>query len=117
MESYLEARGRAVTDMKYSLMTRVVYRETQAQLDGYLQANDMDGAALRERGLIIGTAGEVVDQLGALVEAGVERFMLQWMDLDDIENLGIAGAGCAAAFLIALQLEQEVANWAGFLLT
>ena len=87
MESYLEAQGRAVADMKYSLMTRVVYRETQAQLDGYLQASDMDGAALRERGLIIGTAGEVVDQLGALVEAGVERFMLQWLDLDDIENL------------------------------
>ena len=47
----------------------------------------MDAGELKERGLIVGTAQEVVDQLSALVEAGVERFMLQWMEQDDIENL------------------------------
>ena len=68
-------------------MTRVIYRQTQAQLDSYLHENDMDADDLRERGLIVGTASQVVDQLSALVEAGVERFMLQWMELDDMENL------------------------------
>ena len=87
MEQYLGEQGRATGDMKFSLMTRVIYRRTQAQLDSFLQANDMDADALHQRGLIIGTASQVVDQLGALVEAGVERFMLQWMELDDMGNL------------------------------
>ena len=87
MEQYLKAQGRQIDDMKFSLMTRVIYRRTQAQLDSFLQANDMDADALRDRGLIIGTASQVADQLGALVEAGVDRFMLQWMELDDMGNL------------------------------
>ncbi len=87
METYLGAQGRAAEAIKYSLMTRVIYRSTQAQLDSFLAAQGLDAASLKDRGLIVGTAAEVVDQLGALVEAGVERFMLQWIELDDIENL------------------------------
>ena len=49
--------------------------------------------------MIIGTAAEVIDQLSERVEAGIERFMLQWMELDDMEKSAIAGAGCAAAIL------------------
>jgi hypothetical protein len=29
----------------------------------------------------------LVDQLGAFAEAGVQRIMLQWLDLDDMEGL------------------------------
>jgi alkanesulfonate monooxygenase SsuD/methylene tetrahydromethanopterin reductase-like flavin-dependent oxidoreductase (luciferase family) len=38
-------------------------------------------------GLIVGTAPAVIDQIGAFVEAGAQRFMLQWIDLDDIDGL------------------------------
>jgi alkanesulfonate monooxygenase SsuD/methylene tetrahydromethanopterin reductase-like flavin-dependent oxidoreductase (luciferase family) len=37
--------------------------------------------------LIVGTAPAVIDQIGAFVEAGAQRFMLQWIDLDDIDGL------------------------------
>ena len=84
---YLVAEGRAADDMKYSLMTRVIYRPTQAQLDSVLHANGITDDTLREGKMIIGTANEVIDQISARVEAGVERFMLQWMELDDMENL------------------------------
>ena len=47
----------------------------------------MDADDLRSKGLIVGTAQEVIDQVAALVEAGVERFMLQWVELDDLANL------------------------------
>ena len=46
MEQYLGEQGRATGDMKFSLMTRVIYRRTQAQLDSFLQANDMDSGRL-----------------------------------------------------------------------
>jgi hypothetical protein len=29
----------------------------------------------------------VIDQIGAYVDAGVERFMLQWLQLDDMDRL------------------------------
>lgn len=38
-------------------------------------------------GMVIGTPSEIVDQLGKLAEAGVQRVMLQWLGLDDIERL------------------------------
>ena len=87
LAEYLEAGGRAVDDIKYSLMTQVIYRPTQALLEAHLHDQAMDAGELKERGLIVGTAQEVVDQLSALAEAGVERVMLQWMEQDDIKNL------------------------------
>lgn len=87
MAEYLARQGRAADKIKYSLMTRLIYRPTGAQLDAFLHEQGMDAADLRERGLIVGTANDVVDQLGAWVEAGIDRFMLQWIELDDIENL------------------------------
>ncbi|HSG26008.1 MAG TPA: LLM class F420-dependent oxidoreductase [Anaerolineales bacterium] len=38
-------------------------------------------------GMAVGTANQVVEQLGHLAEAGVQRVMLQWLDLDDMERL------------------------------
>ena len=87
LAEYLKAEGRVADDMKYSLMTRVIYRPTQPQLDSVLHANGITDDTLREGKMIIGTAAEVIDQISARVEAGAERIMLQWMELDDMENL------------------------------
>jgi alkanesulfonate monooxygenase SsuD/methylene tetrahydromethanopterin reductase-like flavin-dependent oxidoreductase (luciferase family) len=45
------------------------------------------GERLRARGLIVGTPPEIVEQLGSLAEAGVQRVMLQWLEVDDIDSL------------------------------
>ncbi len=87
LAGYLEEQGRPVDDIKYSMMTRVIYAPTQEKLNALLSDQEQDADALRERGVIVGTGQEVVDQLSALVEAGLERFMLQWMDLDDIDRM------------------------------
>lgn len=87
LAGYLEEQGRPVNDLKYSIMTRIIYRPTQSALDAFLHDNNMDADALKERGLIVGTGQEVIDQMGALVEAGIERFMLQWIEQDDIDNM------------------------------
>jgi len=87
LAGYLEEQGRPADDIKYSMMTRVIYQPTQEKLDAYIKDNDIDADGLRERGVIIGTAQEVIDQMSALVEAGLERFMLQWLDLDDLDNM------------------------------
>jgi len=84
---YLSAEGRAVDDIKYSLMTRVIYRRTQAQLDAFLHESGLSNETLLDGKMIVGTAAEVVDQIGARADAGVERIMLRWLELDDTKNL------------------------------
>ena len=42
---------------------------------------------LRQRGLVIGTAAEIVEQCQQIAGAGIQRVMLQWLDLDDIAGL------------------------------
>jgi hypothetical protein len=37
--------------------------------------------------MIVGGPAEVKEQLGQLAAAGVQRVMLQWMDLDNIVGL------------------------------
>jgi hypothetical protein len=42
---------------------------------------------LLERGMIIGTSPQIQEQIEHLAEAGVQRVMLQWLDLDDLAGL------------------------------
>ena len=53
---------------------------------------------LRQRGLIVGTAPQMVDQLGKLEEVGLQRVMLQWLDLDDIDGLEVMAQGILSHF-------------------
>jgi hypothetical protein len=46
---------------------------------------------LAERGLVVGTANQVLDQLGKLTDVGVQRVMLQWLALEDINRLEALG--------------------------
>ena len=37
--------------------------------------------------MVVGTGGQIREQLGAWAEVGVQRIMLQWLDLDDLDGL------------------------------
>ncbi|MCA9955766.1 MAG: hypothetical protein KC434_13650, partial [Anaerolineales bacterium] len=63
----------------------------QADFAAKMAPRTLSAAELRQRGIAVGTANEVVDQLGAFAEAGVQRIMLQWMDLDDMAGLEALG--------------------------
>jgi F420-dependent oxidoreductase-like protein len=45
--------------------------------------------ALRERGWLVGTPDEVAGQLDVWSAVGVQRVMLQWYNLDDLEGLAL----------------------------
>jgi alkanesulfonate monooxygenase SsuD/methylene tetrahydromethanopterin reductase-like flavin-dependent oxidoreductase (luciferase family) len=81
----LAEQGRQSGDVKRSLMTRVFYGRNDAELQTLLGTNT--AADLIARGLIVGTANQITDQIGAWVDAGIERFMLQWIELDDIDRM------------------------------
>jgi alkanesulfonate monooxygenase len=54
-------------------------------------SSSLSVAEIRERGLVVGTPDEIVARLGAWAEAGVQRIMLQWLDLDDLDGLETLG--------------------------
>lgn len=85
LTALLEEAGRDPGQVRRSLMTNIVFgrddAEVKAKLDG------RDAADLQGRGVVVGTAHAVQDQLAAIEEAGAQRVMLQWLDLDDLDRL------------------------------
>lgn len=81
----LTARGRDPSDVHRSLMTGVVFGRTDAEVQTRLRGRRPED--LLARGVVIGTSAAVVEQLGRLAEAGVQRVMLQWLEIDDLDGL------------------------------
>lgn len=87
LDGLLEANGRQPQAVRRSMMTGLIYAQNEASLATQLAERQRTAVELRERGLVVGTANEVVEQLGALDQAGLQRIMLQWLDLDDLAGL------------------------------
>ncbi len=90
LDELLVANGRSPADVRRSLMTRVELGD-EATLRQRFSRSGLSLAELRARGLVLGTPTEIVDQLGRWAECGVQRIMLQWLHLDDIDGLETLG--------------------------
>jgi F420-dependent oxidoreductase-like protein len=93
LDDLLRKQGRDPGAVRRSLMTGLVFGRDEADLQRGLAARNQSVEALRERGVVAGVAAQVVEQLGALSRAGVQRAMLQWFDLDDIDGLEVFAKG------------------------
>jgi len=81
-----EAIGRDPQELVYSAALIAVAGADEAEFSRRAAAVGREPAELREHG-VAGTAGEVVDRLGALAADGVECVYLQIMDLADLDHL------------------------------
>lgn len=93
LDELLEAEGRQPDNVRRSLMTNVTFGRDDAEVQRKLEERGRTKAELREQGLIVGTAAEIVEQLGPYAEAGAYRVMLQWLDLDDLDGLEAMAKG------------------------
>jgi F420-dependent oxidoreductase-like protein len=87
LDELLRAAERSPERVRRTLMTRVVFGRTTAEIERKLGGEPRE--RLRARGVIVGTPPEIVEQLGPLAEAGVQRVMLQWLEVDDIGGLEV----------------------------
>lgn len=87
LDDLLQQAGRAPGSVHRSMMTGLFFGRDDAELAE--QLGDRDPSALRQRGVIVGTPAAVVDQLAALESVGLQRVMLQWLDLDDLDRLAV----------------------------
>ena len=87
MDVLLENEGRKKTSIKRSMMTGVRFGKTREEVERKIIGSDQSIEYLRGRGFLIGTGDEIKEQIMELENAGLQRIMLQWLDLEDIEGL------------------------------
>jgi F420-dependent oxidoreductase-like protein len=87
LDELLEENDRSVQDIRRSLMTGCVFGRDSAELTSKLAEEKHSAEELLQFGVALGTGNEIIDQLGRWAEAGVQRIMLQWLDLDDLDGL------------------------------
>lgn len=85
LDERLKEAGRKPEAVRRSMMTGIRFAQTQSALEAKMHGHTFDD--LRGRGMIVGVGQEIRPQLAELEHVGVQRVMLQWMDLDDLDGL------------------------------
>jgi len=101
LDRLLQHAGRQPAEVRRSLMTNCTFGKDENEVRQKVAERTYARFTMeefRQRGAIVGTANQIVDQLGVWAEAGVQRVMLQWLDLDDIDSLEAIASQVAPYF-------------------
>jgi F420-dependent oxidoreductase-like protein len=79
--------GREPGSVRRSMMTGCVFGKDDASLNRKIHFYGSSLEEIQQGGVVAGSASAVKEQLQALERAGLQRIMLQWRDLDDLESL------------------------------
>lgn len=81
----ISAEKRDPGKVRRSMMNGLVFAGTEKALQEKLQTRDLN--RLQSAGVVIGTPDQLAAQFDAFSEAGVQRLILQWLDLSDLKGL------------------------------
>jgi F420-dependent oxidoreductase-like protein len=90
LDVLVQQQGREPRQVRRSLMTGGVLGRDRAEVERKVEARTQGKRTaedLRQHGVIVGTPAEFREQLAILEQSGVQRVMLQWLDLDDLVGL------------------------------
>lgn len=88
LDSLLEQQGRKLGDVRRSLMTGCVFGRSEGKVRAASKLyGDTTLEELQKNGIIVGTGSQISEQLAQLAETGLDRVMLQWLDLDDLDGM------------------------------
>lgn len=93
LDEMLNAAGRDPGSVRRSMMTGCVFGKDEATLQQKIAARERSLAQLQQDAVVAGNLDQVKAQLHDLEQAGVQRVMLQWLDLDDLESLEVMAKG------------------------
>jgi F420-dependent oxidoreductase-like protein len=91
LDELVRAAGRQPGDVRRTMMTGVFLARDSAELERRLGGRSAD--TLRGRGALVGSPSEIRDQLAVLEAAGLQRVMLQWLQMDDFEGMQALARG------------------------
>jgi F420-dependent oxidoreductase-like protein len=87
IDDALRKESRDLTSVRRSMMTGCYFGHTDLALKQKLEARGRTLEEMHQRGMIAGSASVVREQLQKLEDVGLQRIMLQWLDLDDLAGL------------------------------
>jgi len=87
LDELLSAAGRKPESVRRSMMTSCVFGTDDAALTEKLSSRNRTVEELQARGAVAGNASQVKEQLSVLEAVGLQRIMLQWLELDDLAGL------------------------------
>jgi alkanesulfonate monooxygenase SsuD/methylene tetrahydromethanopterin reductase-like flavin-dependent oxidoreductase (luciferase family) len=87
LTALLEKQGRSAGDVRRTMMTGCVYSSSEKKLAERLESSGRKKEDLQSDGMIVGSGDDFTQQLKKLQDAGVQRVMLQWINLDDLDEL------------------------------
>lgn len=85
IDEALNKENRDSKSLKRSMMTGCIFGATESAIKEKLNGRSVE--EINQRGAIAGDASQVKDQLQKLEAVGLQRIMLQWLDLDDLAGL------------------------------
>jgi alkanesulfonate monooxygenase SsuD/methylene tetrahydromethanopterin reductase-like flavin-dependent oxidoreductase (luciferase family) len=85
-EMLVEA-GREPQSVRRSMMTGCVLGRDDATLNRKINFYGKTLEEIQQRGVVAGSSDAIKEQLETLEETGLQRIMLQWLDLDDLQSL------------------------------
>lgn len=87
LDDLLRQNGREPGEVKRSMMMPNLFARDDADMQAKLKQRDTTFEELRARGALVGTPSMFADQIAELEAAGLERIMIQWIDLEDLDGL------------------------------
>lgn len=87
LNKMLATAGRQPESVRRSMMTTCIFGKNESALKEKISARGRTLEELQQRGLIAGSASAVREQLDKLEQVGLQRIMLQWLDLDDLDGM------------------------------
>jgi F420-dependent oxidoreductase-like protein len=91
LDGLVKANGRDPKSVRRSMMTGCHFGTDAATIKRKI--GDRDPAQMRKDGVVVGGPDDVLAQLKEFEAAGVQRIMLQWLELDDLAGLEAMAKG------------------------
>ena len=87
LDEALKKEKRDLKSVRRSMMTGCMFAVNDSALQQKLDSRGRTLDQLHQQGIVAGSARAVKDQLHELESGGLQRIMLQWLDLDDLAGL------------------------------
>ena len=93
LDQMLTDAGRDPGSVRRSMMTGCIFGKDDTALQKKLSVRGRTLEQLHQHGTVAGDINTVKQQMVGLERAGLQRIMLQWLDLDDLEGLEALARG------------------------
>lgn len=87
LNELLDQAGRSPGEVQRSLASITIYGNDEREAQQKLEQRGFDQERMSHYSVVSGTAAQIRDQIGEFERIGVERILLQWLELENLDGL------------------------------